>query len=253
MLVPNVTHSLRRLGIIGGAFVIASTVAGCGGLKRFDNPNLVQGKILFIEKCGACHTLARAGTNGTVGPDLDDAFAESVANGEGRSTIQGIVHDQVLYPNPNGVMPAGLLKGSDVNDVAAYVAATAAAPGQDTGVLANVLEKPGSGPAAVEKNGVLAFAADPTGQLAYTTRKAVATAGAVTISMTNVSGVPHNIAIQQGASGAVQGPTPILGSTPLSPKGTATFHVTLKPGTYTYFCQAPGHRMAGMWGTITVK
>jgi len=254
VLVPNVTHSLRRLGIIAGALVVAGAVAGCGGgLKRFNNPNLETGKVLFVEKCGACHTLAHAGTRGTVGPDLDDAFAESVANGLGRSTIEGIVHDQVLNPNPDGVMPKGLLKGSDLNDVAAYVAQVAAAPGQDTGLLAQVLHKPGNGPPAVEKNGVLAFAADPTGQLSYTTRKAVATPGPVTISMSNMSGVMHNIAIQAGNSGAVQGATPVLGSTPLASKGTASFRVNLKPGTYTYFCQAPGHRMAGMWGTITVK
>ena len=254
MLVPNVTHSLRRLGIIGGALVVAASVAGCGGLKRFNNPNLETGKVLFVEKCGACHTLAHAGTRGTVGPNLDDAFAEAVANGLGRSTIEGIVHDQVLNPNPNGVMPKGLLSGSDLNDVAAYVSQVAAAPGQDTGLLAQVLHKPGNGPPAVEKNGVLAFAADPTGQLSYTTRKAVATAGPVTITMTNMSGVAHNLAIQAGDSGATQGATPVLGSTPISAsKATSSFRVNLKPGTYTYFCQAPGHRMAGMWGTIVVK
>ena len=253
MLVPNVTHALRRLGIIASGLLVAGAVAGCGGLKRFDNPNLVQGKVLFVQKCGACHTLARADTKGTVGPDLDDAFRESIANGLGRSTIEGIVHDQVLYPNADGVMPAGLLKGSDLNDVAAYVASAAAAPGPDTGLLAQATQKPGTGPPAVEKNGVLAFTADPTGQLSYTTRKATATPGPVTISMSNMSGVAHNIAIQAGSSGAVQGPTPVLGATPISPKGTASFKVTLKPGTYTYFCQAPGHRMAGMWGTITVK
>jgi uncharacterized cupredoxin-like copper-binding protein len=69
----------------------------------------------------------------------------------------------------------------------------------------------------------------------------------VTISMKNMSGVTHNLAIQSGTAG------PVLGATPLEPKGTASFTVNLKPGTYTFFCQAPGHRLAGMYGTLTVK
>jgi len=36
-------------------------------------------------------------------------------------------------------------------------------------------------------------------------------------------------------------------------KTTATVSLTLKAGTYTFFCEAPGHRAAGMYGTITVK
>ncbi|MEY2463306.1 MAG: hypothetical protein QOH64_1444, partial [Acidimicrobiaceae bacterium] len=65
--------------------------------------------------------------------------------------------------------------------------------------------------------------------------------------MANQSGVPHNIAIQQGTSG------PTLGASPIVPKGLVMAKVTLKAGTYTYFCQVPGHRAAGMLGTLTVK
>jgi plastocyanin len=106
---------------------------------------------------------------------------------------------------------------------------------------------PGAGKPAVEKAGKIQIAASPTGQLAYVTNKASATAGAVTIEMPNSSGVTHNIAIQQGTNGAV------LGASKFIAKGTAAVAVNLKPGTYTFFCQVPGHRQAGMLGTLTVK
>jgi plastocyanin len=69
----------------------------------------------------------------------------------------------------------------------------------------------------------------------------------VVVSMPNQSGVSHNIAVQSGTSG------PVLGASSFSTKGTVSVTVNLKPGTYTFFCEAPGHRAAGMDGTLTVK
>jgi len=264
MPVTNVTDRLRRVFLVPCATVIVALALSACGVKRFDNPNVVGGKVAFIQQCGACHTLAHAGTKGIIGPNLDDVFAASIQDGLGRSAIEGVVHGQVLNPNPNGVMPSGLVHGSNcvvpgsntaapsraacIDDIAAYVSQVADLPGQDTGLLAEAVHPAGGGPPAVEKDGTLAFAADPTGQLSYTTRKAVATPGPVTISMKNMASIGHNIAIQTGTSGAILGSGPVV-----SNGGTDTFHVTLKPGTYTFFCQVPGHRAAGMSGTITVK
>ena len=77
--------------------------------------------------------------------------------------------------------------------------------------------------------------------------EASAKAGPVTIDMPNSSGVSHNIAVQQGTNGAV------LGASSFISKGSTSVTVTLKPGAYTFFCQVPGHRAAGMEGTLSVK
>lgn len=254
---PRRTAQGRRgpRGRLAVAFVLAASalaVAGCGSVKGGDNANLVAGKRAFVAKCGSCHTLARAGTKGIVGPNLDDAFRASVQEGLQRSTIRGVVEDQIQLPNPNGAMPKDLVGPTTRRDIAAYVAQVAAAPGKDEGLLATAVEAPGAGKPAEEKSGKLSIAANPSGQLAYVTNKATAKPGPVTIEMPNMSGVMHNIAIETGEDGATAKGTK-LGASSFVSKGTATVSVTLKPGTYTYFCEAPGHRQAGMWGTITVK
>jgi mono/diheme cytochrome c family protein len=123
-----------RLPLLAGA--LAMVAAGCSATPN-PAPNLIEGKAQFVAKCGACHTLARAGTAGTVGPNLDEAFRASIAEGEERSSIRGVVEHQVEYPNPHGTMPAHLVTGTTVENVAAYVAKVASAPGQDEGLLAN--------------------------------------------------------------------------------------------------------------------
>ena len=90
-----------------------------------------------MQKCGSCHELARAGTAGTQGPSLDAAFQTALADGIDRDTVQGIVHDQILHPRKNSIMPAGLVTGQTAKDVAAYVAYAADKPGEDSGALAS--------------------------------------------------------------------------------------------------------------------
>jgi plastocyanin len=235
-----------RAGRGGLVVALALGAAGCS-IKGADNSNLIVGKQQFVAKCGSCHTLARANTKGIVGPNLDEAFRAGVSEAHGRTEIRGLVEYQIRFPNPEGVMPKELVHGSVSQDVAAYVAQAAANPGADAGLLATAVQAPGAGKPAVAKAGKLQIEASPSGQLAYVTNTATAGAGRVTVEMPNVSGVSHNIAIQQGTSGAV------LGASAFTTKGTVAVSVSLKPGTYTYFCQAPGHRQAGMLGTLTVK
>jgi mono/diheme cytochrome c family protein len=114
------------------AAAVALALAACGR----EEDDLSNGKALFTERCGSCHMLARAGTQGQVGPSLDAAFRTALAAGEGRQTVEGIVHSQILHPRKSSQMPAGLVKGSDAKDVAAYVAYAAARSGEDEGALA---------------------------------------------------------------------------------------------------------------------
>ena len=114
------------------AVALALPLGACGR----DEPNLETGKAKFVEKCGSCHTLQRAGTAGTTGPNLDTAFQTALADGIDRDTVEGIVHRQILHPRTDSQMPAGLVKGADANDVAAYVGYATGRTGNDTGALA---------------------------------------------------------------------------------------------------------------------
>lgn len=90
------------------------------------------------------------------------------------------------------------------------------------------------------------FEADPGGELAYTTTSATAKAGNVTIDFNNPQALTHDVQIED-AQGKEVGGTELIAS------GEDSATVDLKPGTYTYFCSVPGHREAGMEGTLTVK
>ena len=88
--------------------------------------------------------------------------------------------------------------------------------------------------------------ANPEGQLAYNTKSLSAKAGTVSIDFTNSSPLPHNVTIES-SSGAKVGATPTFSG------GSKSLSVNLKPGTYKFFCSVPGHRQAGMEGTLTVQ
>jgi cbb3-type cytochrome c oxidase subunit III len=106
-------------------------LAGCGtGGKAVSASHADQanGQKLFTQNCAGCHTLAAAGSQGTSGPNLDDAFAASREQGFKQSTFQNVVLDQIR--DAAAPMPKGLVSGQDAQDVAAYVAAVAGQGGE---------------------------------------------------------------------------------------------------------------------------
>src|SRR3954451_2855594 len=170
---PVLSRPGLRAGFAGLlAAGVALALSACSTRPEGENADLIAGKQLFVQKCGSCHVLARAGTKGTTGPNLDEAFQQSVKDGQGRSGFTGAIHGQILHPNRNGVMPAKLVTGDQAYDVAAYVARSVAAGGKDTGLLATAVKAAGGGKPAVESNGTLEVDADPTGQLAFVTNTA---------------------------------------------------------------------------------
>jgi mono/diheme cytochrome c family protein len=125
-------NTARPLCAVLVAAAVALPLGACGR----DEPDLTQGKALFTQKCGSCHQLARAGTQGQTGPSLDAAFRAALDKGLSRDTVEGIVHRQILHPRRGSVMPADLVTGQDAKDVAAYVSYAAHRTGQDSGALA---------------------------------------------------------------------------------------------------------------------
>lgn len=236
----------RGAAIAAVAAAVAMVLAGCGSDVKGDHADLVTGKQLFVQRCGACHTLARAGTRGTVGPDLDAAFAQSLSEGFERSVVKGVVKEQILYPSVSGQMPAKLVTGQDAVDIAAYVAASAAKPGEDTGALATAVRAATQRTASAQ-GGKLEIDANPDGQLAYEVSSATAPAGALQIDSRNASGTPHDIALE-GPDGRELGNGAVV-----SNGGVSRVSLTLAPGRYTFYCTVPGHREGGMEGTLTVR
>ena len=130
----------RLLGLAACA-LLATGLSSCENDNVAADADLIAGKKAFAEKCGSCHVLERAGTTGATGPNLDDAFRQSLKDGFGRDTIHGVVRDQILHParvpkDSPAYMPAGLVTGKLASDVASYVASVAARPGEDKGKLA---------------------------------------------------------------------------------------------------------------------
>ncbi len=130
--------------------------------------------------------------------------------------------------------------GSSDNSSSAETTATSEA---ETGGKSNPAEAEGKSAGSASS---VEFEADPGGALAYTSGTATAKAGKVTVDFTNPQALTHDVAIEDSNGKTV-------GQTELIAEGSDSTVVDLKPGTYTFYCSVPGHREAGMEGTLTVK
>jgi plastocyanin/mono/diheme cytochrome c family protein len=242
----------RRLLTLAAVVAAAGATGGCD--LADEGTDLVNGKQQFVENCGRCHELARAGTSSPIGPSLDAAFQRAREDGFGESTFEGLVKAQIASPNSRPsrdpetgeelpVMPADIVTGNDAEDVAAYVAYAAGRPGEDSGRLAQA----GGGPegTAEAEGGVLTIPADPGGGTFFEFADAASPPGALDVRSPNESSVDHNIAIEGGGVDEI-GPVVRDG-------GVSEIQVDLQAGEYTFYCSVPGHREGGMEGTLTVE
>lgn len=165
--------------LLVGAATLA--LAGCGTLGYTNaNANKANGKTLFQQRCGVCHTLADAGTTGTIGPDLDDAFRVDRQQGMTEATVRQVVRGQIAYAITNTStgspgMPKNIVTGENAKDVAAYVASVA-------GVTAAAAPAPAPAPA-------------PT-----TTTNTTTTTTAATTTTTTPAGAPSAATLALGKS-----------------------------------------------------
>lgn len=132
---PSLGGRGLRLAALAAAAVAIAVLPGCrlGGADA----DVERGRALFTQHCGACHTLAEAGTTSTIGPNLDASFFDARASGMTETTIEGVTRDQIA--NPRAVregdplrdqtfMPPNIVTGQDKIDVAAYVGSVAGLP-----------------------------------------------------------------------------------------------------------------------------
>jgi cytochrome c551/c552 len=107
---------VRTAALLAAACAAALTIvlAGCGTGGYTSGGSQGAGKQLFVQACGGCHTLADAGTSGTVGPNLDDAFAQAREDGMTSATFTQVVNEQIEFPIVDTSTGAPGMPGIDV-------------------------------------------------------------------------------------------------------------------------------------------
>jgi plastocyanin len=151
--------------------------------------------------------------------------------------LAGCAQDSTNTTDENPAMQEAIRKGEDVS------VATGAAK-QEQSASTNTTRTQAKGGTSGTK---LNLSADPSGALKYTTTKLNANAGLISIAFTNPSTVPHDVAVS--GQGGKQ-----LGKSATITKSNDTLVLKdVKAGSYTFYCTVPGHRQAGMQGTLTVR
>jgi len=136
--------------------------------------------------------------------------------------------------------------GSSSSATSSSTTATTSATTATTPATTPTTSSSASTPSSAAATGALSLEANAEGQLKYNKTALTATAGKVAIAFTNMSPLGHNMTIESSAG-------KVVGATPTFQGGSKTLTLQLKAGTYKFFCSVPGHRMAGMEGTLTVK
>jgi plastocyanin len=209
--------------IAGGVLVAWAMIVSVGiGMRRENFPGSLRGEHLVI---GISAVLVLATAASAVLTSSTPAKASASASKPTTPTQSPAGGESAPAPAPT--------------PPAAGTSTPAGAPKATTGTPA-----PPSSPAATAAT-ALKLTADPAGALSYDAKALRAKAGTVTITLANTSPLEHNVTIASGST--------VLGATPSFTGGAKSVTLKLKPGTYTFYCSVPGHRQAGMEGTLTVS
>jgi mono/diheme cytochrome c family protein len=138
---------VQRRVAVGLAVFALLPLGGCGTGGTVEASSSGNGQQLFSDKCASCHTLADAGARGTIGPNLDDAFAVPIEEGFDESTILEVVLGQMRFPVEPMPQPDSpdMFPSSEYTDdereaamaaIAAYVASVAGRPPSGGGAAA---------------------------------------------------------------------------------------------------------------------
>jgi mono/diheme cytochrome c family protein len=114
------------------AIAAAAILAGCGGDEGSAHEqmgtaaertgDLTAGRLVFLGAgCGRCHTLAAAGTSGTIGPNLDEHLTEHEHGGD----LLEFIEAQVRRGGRRMPGFESRLSEQEIADVVAFVAANA--------------------------------------------------------------------------------------------------------------------------------
>jgi plastocyanin len=223
--------------IAGGALVAwALIVSLLLGLRKPDFPNNLGGQRVVMA-ITAVLVIGATSTAVITSGGAEKAGAETSSAARTTSSPGGASAPSPATPAPTQSTPAAATPTASTPAKSPKSPKSAKSPKATTGTPA-----PPSSPAAAT---TLKLAANSAGQLSYDTKQLSAKAGKVTIDMSNASPIEHDVAVAQGSQ--------VLGQTPVFTGGSKSVTLTLKPGTYTFYCTVPGHRQAGMEGTLTVK
>jgi plastocyanin len=136
---------------------------------------------------------------------------------------------------------AGLLAVSGCGSSSKTASSPPAAPATSSATTPSTPAAAGGG-----AGHALSLSANPEGQLKYSTSTLTAKAGKVSITFTNMAPLSHNLTVASSSGAQV-------GATETFQGGSKTLALNLTAGTYKFFCTVPGHRAAGMEGTLTVQ
>jgi cytochrome c6 len=104
---------MRRLAGVLVFVAVALLAVGCGAEGVPSESGASQGKEQFVSSCGSCHVLGDAGTQGRIGPNLDDAFQHVREEGFDESSMRSLVRNQIQYPVEDPVTGEAGMPGPD--------------------------------------------------------------------------------------------------------------------------------------------